>query len=110
MDEVESMAVREPLQAKTLMLDTVQKDDQKREEFAIATYGGVPKVSELLKIEIFDQVTHYMQTTNEEWYSRRGYRLIKTMQNYYRVTDKNGKVWDTKTVFMRKDIAVLHDE
>jgi GNAT superfamily N-acetyltransferase len=110
MDEVESMAVREPLQAKTLMLDTVQKDDQKREEFANATYGGIPKVSELLKFEIFDQVTHYMQTTNEEWYSRRGYRLIKTMQNYYRVADKNGKVWDTKTVFMRKDIAVLHDE
>jgi len=44
MDEVEAMAVREPLVAKTLMLDTVQKDDQKREEFAIATYGGVPKV------------------------------------------------------------------
>ncbi|KAJ5997336.1 hypothetical protein N7522_008996 [Penicillium canescens] len=92
MDEVEFMAVREPLQAKTLMLDTVQKDDQKREEFANATYGGIPK------------------TTNEEWYSRRGYRLIKTMQNYYRVADKNGKVWDTKTVFMRKDIAVLHGE
>jgi GNAT superfamily N-acetyltransferase len=110
MDEVESMAVREPLQAKILMLDTVQKDDQKREEFANATFGGIPKVSGLLKFEIFDQVTHYMQTTNEEWYSRRGYRLIKTVQNYYRVADKNGKVWDTKTVFMRKDIAVLHDQ
>ena len=45
MDEVEAMAVREPLLAKVLMLDTVQKDDQKREEFANATYGGVPKVS-----------------------------------------------------------------
>ncbi|KAJ5236744.1 hypothetical protein N7489_006835 [Penicillium chrysogenum] len=87
MDEVEAMAVREPLLAKTLMLDTVQKDDQKREEFANATYGGVPK------------------STNEEWYARRGYRLIKTVQNYYHVGDKNGKVWDTKTVFMRKDIA-----
>ncbi|KAJ5294150.1 hypothetical protein N7508_008971 [Penicillium antarcticum] len=87
MDEVESMAVREPLNARILMLDTVQKDDQKREEFANATYGGIPK------------------STNEDWYSRRGYRLIKTVQNYYRVEDKNGKVWDTKTVFMRKDIA-----
>jgi hypothetical protein len=29
MDEVEAMAVREPLLAKTLMLDTVQKDDQR---------------------------------------------------------------------------------
>lgn len=45
MDEVESMAVREPLLAKILMLDTVQKDDQKREDFAKVTYGGIPKVS-----------------------------------------------------------------
>jgi hypothetical protein len=47
MDEVEAMAVRESLLAKTLMLDTVYKDDQKSEEFAIATFGGVPKVSSL---------------------------------------------------------------
>lgn len=44
MDEVESMAVREPLWARTLMLDTVQKEDQMREDFAKATYGVVPKV------------------------------------------------------------------
>ncbi|KAJ5748821.1 uncharacterized protein N7511_010517 [Penicillium nucicola] len=87
MNEVETMAVQEPLNAKTLMLDTVQKDDQKNEEFANVTYGGIPK------------------TTNEEWYSRRGYRLVKTVQNFYRVADKNGKIWDIKTVFMRKDIA-----
>ncbi|CAI7664206.1 uncharacterized protein N7487_005021 [Penicillium crustosum] len=87
MDEVESMAVQEPLLAKILMLDTVQKDDQKREDFAKVTYGGIPK------------------TTNEEWYARRGYRLIKTVRDYYRDPDRNGKVWDTRTVFMRKDIA-----
>ncbi|KAJ5694938.1 hypothetical protein N7455_002159 [Penicillium solitum] len=87
MDEVESMAVREPLLAKILMLDTVQKDDQKREDFAKVTYGGIPK------------------TTNQEWYDRRGYRLIKTVKDYYRDPDRNGKVWDTRTVFMRKDIA-----
>ncbi|KAJ5499704.1 hypothetical protein N7453_008755 [Penicillium expansum] len=87
MDEVEAMAVREPLLAKILMLDTVQKDDQKREEFANVTYGGIPK------------------TINQEWYARRGYRLIKTAQDYYQDPDKNGKVWDTRTVFMRKDIA-----
>lgn len=45
MDEVEAIAVREPLCAKTLMLDTVQKDDQKREQFAMIVYGGIPKVS-----------------------------------------------------------------
>lgn len=45
MDEVEDMATREPLNARILMLDTVQKDDQKREEFAMATFGKIPGVS-----------------------------------------------------------------
>ncbi|KXG48764.1 Acyl-CoA N-acyltransferase [Penicillium griseofulvum] len=45
MDEVEAMAAREPLLAKILLLDTVQKDDQKREEFANVTYGGIPKTT-----------------------------------------------------------------
>jgi GNAT superfamily N-acetyltransferase len=52
MDEVEAMAVREPLSAKILMLDTVQKDDQKREEFAIATFGSVPKVWEVVAVSV----------------------------------------------------------
>lgn len=58
MDEVESMAVQEPLLAKILMLDTVQKDDQKREDFAKVTYGGIPKVSLILYFEILSQVTY----------------------------------------------------
>lgn len=58
MDEVESMAVREPLLAKILMLDTVQKDDQKREDFAKVTYGGIPKVSLILHFDVFSQVTY----------------------------------------------------
>jgi hypothetical protein len=44
MDEVESMAVREPLCATMLMLDVIPGEDQMREEFALATYGSVPKV------------------------------------------------------------------
>jgi hypothetical protein len=66
MDEVESMAVREPLNAKVLMLDTVQKDDQKREEFANATYGGVPKVSKSCVCKTFCPGTDYhrVQTKN----------------------------------------------
>ncbi|KAJ5407923.1 hypothetical protein N7509_001806 [Penicillium cosmopolitanum] len=87
MDEVEAMAVNEPLSAKTLMLDTVEKGDQLREEFAKATYGGIPKV------------------TNQDWYSRRGYQPIDIVQNYYDVRDRHGKRWDTKTIFMRKDIC-----
>lgn len=110
MDEVESMAVREPLNAKTLLLDTVQKDDQLREEFAIISYGGVPKVRfvsprKKVRFRVCTKRTNIMQVANEVWYARRGYLLIKTVQNYYNIEDKNGKYWDTKTVFMRKDIS-----
>ncbi|KAJ5092458.1 hypothetical protein NUU61_007328 [Penicillium alfredii] len=87
MDEVEDMATQPPLSAKTLMLDTVQKDDQVSLGFAEEFFGDTSKV------------------VNEAWYRRRGYELIKTVQNYYRVADKTGKVWDAKTVFMRKDIS-----
>lgn len=45
MDEVESMAVREPLLATMLMLDVISGEDQLREEFALATSGIIPKVS-----------------------------------------------------------------
>lgn len=44
MDEAEKIAAREPLNAQTLMLDTVERNDQVREEFALATYGSLPKV------------------------------------------------------------------
>ncbi|KAJ5936194.1 hypothetical protein N7454_005492 [Penicillium verhagenii] len=44
MDEVEKMATRQPLNARTLMLDTIQRDDALREEFAIATTGSIPKL------------------------------------------------------------------
>lgn len=44
MDEIESMAVREPLWARTLMLDTLQREDQMREDIANAIFGTAPKV------------------------------------------------------------------
>ncbi|GKZ21058.1 hypothetical protein AbraIFM66951_008255 [Aspergillus brasiliensis] len=81
MDQVEEMAVREPLNA-------VHAEDQLREEFALVTYGRVPKVA------------------NQVWYARRGYRLIRIVPNHYKdISDKNGKYWDTRTVVLRKDIA-----
>ncbi|KAE8140461.1 hypothetical protein BDV38DRAFT_18408 [Aspergillus pseudotamarii] len=86
MDEIERIAIREPLRARTLMLDTVERGDQLREEFARATYGGIPKI------------------TNQDWYSRRGYKSLGIVQNYYDSKDKNGKQWDTKAIFMRKDL------
>ncbi|KAJ5681661.1 uncharacterized protein N7477_001601 [Penicillium maclennaniae] len=44
MDAVEKMASREPLCAQSLMLDTVTSKDQMREDFAMSTYGAIPKV------------------------------------------------------------------
>ncbi|KAH6976724.1 hypothetical protein EDB80DRAFT_303023 [Ilyonectria destructans] len=86
MDILEQMATCKPLYARTLMLDTVHKDDQLRPDFASAVWGSVPKMS------------------NEEWYARRGYRVVKTVQNFYTNVDKSGKSWDTRAVFMQKDL------
>lgn len=44
MDEVEDMAAREPLCAKTLMLSTIERGDQMREDLAKAMLGSVSKV------------------------------------------------------------------
>lgn len=64
----------------------------------------MPKVGSLEWV-VFGKIVDSLQVTNQEWYARRGYRLAKTVQNYYQVPDKRGNIWDTKTVFMRKDIA-----
>jgi GNAT superfamily N-acetyltransferase len=45
MDAVEDMACREPLCARSLMLDTVTSKHQMREDFAMSTYGAIPKVN-----------------------------------------------------------------
>ncbi|KAL0258970.1 hypothetical protein SLS55_006475 [Diplodia seriata] len=45
------------------------------------------------------------KNSNHEWYARRGYRVIKVVQNFYQDPDPEGKIWDTKTVFMRRDIS-----
>ncbi|KAJ5660366.1 hypothetical protein N7507_006817 [Penicillium longicatenatum] len=87
MDEAEKMIIREPFNARVLMLDTIQRDDNLREEFVKAAYGSLPKI------------------LSQDWYARRGYRVIRTVQNFYTILDRSGKSWDTKTVFMRKDIA-----
>ena len=47
MDEVEAMAGRAPLSAKTLVLDVIVGEDQMREDFALATSGFIPKVCRL---------------------------------------------------------------
>ncbi|KAJ5218188.1 uncharacterized protein N7498_000287 [Penicillium cinerascens] len=87
MDEVEGLAAREPLCAKTLLLSTLVREDQMRGEYAKVAFGASPKI------------------INQDWYSRRGYRSIKIVENFFDVRDKTGKRWDTKAIFMRKDIA-----
>lgn len=44
MDALEELASDPPFCARTLMLDTISKEDQVREDFATAFYGHVPKV------------------------------------------------------------------
>lgn len=89
MNEVEAMALLEPLCAKTLMLDTLLSEDQRNPVIADPIFGGVPKVS------------------NQEWYARRGYRLIGIVKNHYQksVEVMLGPGHDTSTVFMRRDIV-----
>lgn len=45
MDALENMATSAPLSARTLMLDTMHKNDQLRPDFAMWFYGEVPTVS-----------------------------------------------------------------
>lgn len=52
MTEIETIAIQEPLCAKTMMLDTVERGDQLREDFAIATYRRVPKVNLTIRSQL----------------------------------------------------------
>ncbi|KAF9878427.1 hypothetical protein CkaCkLH20_03919 [Colletotrichum karsti] len=87
MDEVEAMATREPLRARVLMLDTVCKEDQHREEMVAQVQGRPPAMS------------------TEEWYARRGYEVIWKELNFYPDFDKDGKPLGRSTVFMRRDLV-----
>ncbi|KAK6223552.1 hypothetical protein QIS74_03496 [Colletotrichum tabaci] len=89
MDMVESMATSEPLCARTLMLDTVSKEDQLRKESAVVAAGKLPV------------------TPTHAWYERRGYRLIWTENNFYGFpeTDGDGNPVIRRTVFLRRDLA-----
>lgn len=41
--------------------------------------------------------------TNMEWYTRRGYRLIKTVVNFYEEAS-DAENLDVRTVFMKRDL------
>ncbi|KAF9786535.1 hypothetical protein IL306_001550 [Fusarium sp. DS 682] len=81
MDIAESMAIDEPLCAKTLALDTSEKEMQKR----------------LYR----EKSGKEMGSTNQDWYERRGYRLIHMEPGFY-VDDEEPPI---DAVFLRRDIA-----
>ncbi|PYH98441.1 hypothetical protein BO71DRAFT_344891 [Aspergillus ellipticus CBS 707.79] len=84
MDIAESMAIEEPLCATILALDTRHRDTQIEEEKFMS--GGQEPSG----------------ITSEEWYTRRGYRVIKVVENYYPVPP--GYTAENRTVFMRKNV------
>ncbi|KAK1584948.1 uncharacterized protein LY79DRAFT_559869 [Colletotrichum navitas] len=89
MDMAESMAAGTPLCAKTLMLDTVSKEDQLRKESAVVHHGKLPA------------------SPTQAWYERRGYKLVRTVDNFYGYpeTDPDGNPVVRRTVFLRKDLV-----
>lgn len=87
MDAIEQLATEPPLSARHLLIDTLHRDDQLDEEMAMAYHGAVPKAA------------------NQDWYHRRGYRLIGEILNFYDDNrDRSGKVWDLRTVILRRDL------
>ncbi|TVY45472.1 hypothetical protein LOCC1_G004978, partial [Lachnellula occidentalis] len=86
MDLIETLAISEPLNARTLALSTVADDGEGRVEKFKALGREVPSVS------------------NQRWYERRGYVPFKRVKEMWWETDSRGKKWPTEGVFMRKDI------
>ncbi|KAF5674971.1 hypothetical protein FHETE_2722 [Fusarium heterosporum] len=80
MDIVEAMAIEYPLCAKTLALDTAEKGHQSR----------------LYKEKTGKEIS----STNQEWYERRGYRLIHFQPSHY----VDGDDPPVDAVFLKKDI------
>ncbi|OLN86182.1 hypothetical protein CCHL11_04153 [Colletotrichum chlorophyti] len=88
MDLVEDMATKPPLSAKTLMLDTISKEDQLDPVSSKVANGKLPPMP-----------TH-------AWYERRGYKHIWTEPNMYGFpeTDEDGNKIVRRTVILRRDL------
>jgi hypothetical protein len=91
MDEVESMAAREPLNAKTLALETVANEFEGREAKLKAQGRKKPEMS------------------LQDWYGRRGYVVFKVIENAWQEEDLEGKMWPSTAVFMKKDLGIGND-
>ena len=101
LDTIENLAISEPLCAKTLAMNAINKDDPEREEKYKALGLIIPQASvSRLKMECADPV----QFSNQEWYSRRGYKVYKNVENLFSKVDSTGKTWYWNAVFLKKEI------
>jgi len=87
MDKVELSAISEPLNAKILALSTVFAKQKGRKEKLAALGRNLPDVEP------------------EDWYSRRGYVVYKTIEKCWSEVDSTGHEWFWTAVYMRKDIT-----
>lgn len=53
----------------------------------------------------FVKMANIEKVSNHDWYTRRGYQVIRTVQNHYGIVDADGKLRNVNTVFMRRDIT-----
>jgi len=101
MNTVENLAISEPLNAKILALNAINKIDPEREEKYKALGLVIPLVSVPgLKVEFANDV----KFSNQEWYERRGYRVYTNVESLFSKVDSTGKTWSWNAVFMKKEI------
>ncbi|KAF5868602.1 uncharacterized protein Bfra_012249 [Botrytis fragariae] len=87
-DTIENIAISEPLCAKTLGMNAINKVDPEREEKYKALDLVIPPFS------------------NQDWYERRGYKVYKNVENLFGPkVDPTGKSWYWNAVFLKKDIS-----
>ncbi|KAH7327477.1 hypothetical protein BKA65DRAFT_462245 [Rhexocercosporidium sp. MPI-PUGE-AT-0058] len=86
MDRVESEAVKEPLNAKILSLDTLANSSFENHDLWIQLGFEMPPFS------------------NQDWYERRGYKSWKFVDGHIK-QEVNGKIWELDAVFMKKIVA-----
>ncbi|KAI9648542.1 hypothetical protein NHQ30_003178 [Ciborinia camelliae] len=99
MDTVENLAISEPLYAKTLGMNAINKVDPVREEKYKALDLVIPPVSKT-------ELNCNGNFSNQEWYERRGYEVYKTVENLFGPkVDPTGKSWYWNAVFLKKEIS-----
>ncbi|KAG4419632.1 hypothetical protein IFR04_007229 [Cadophora malorum] len=87
MDTAERIATSEPLNARLLGLNAINKEDPDCEEKYKALNLPIPPFS------------------NQDWYERRGYKLYMDIPKAFSKTDSTGKIWFWDAVCLKKTIV-----